>query len=139
VVVPQDQSPTSISDLRGSEVILIAEDNLPVRDFAKAQLEYLGYMVFVASNGNDALEIVRQHNEIDLLLTDIVMPGGMNGFELSLEASKRNPKLKVLFSSGYAENAIRHQGMLNKDVRLLNKPYSRLELASRVRSLLDAG
>jgi PAS domain S-box-containing protein len=139
VGVTQASSPiSSISGLRGSEVILIAEDNIPVRDFAKAQLEYLGYKVFEASNGNDALEIVRQHDEIDLLLTDIVMPGGMNGFELSLEAGKLNPKLKVLFSSGYAENAILHQGMLNKDVRLLNKPYSRLELANRVRSLLDA-
>jgi len=68
-----------------------------------------------------------------------VMPGGMNGRELAMEACKLAPGLKVLFTSGYADKAIAHQGLLDQDVQLLNKPYTRLELAGRIRSVLDAG
>jgi len=107
-----------------------------LRDFAKSQLESLGYRVLEASNGKEALEIIRSRTDLDLLFTDVVMPGGMNGQQLALEAGRLIPGLKVLFTSGYAENAIVHQRLLDQDVQLLNKPYSRLELASRVRSAL---
>jgi CheY-like chemotaxis protein len=90
----------------------------------------------VAENGKDALKIVAERSDIDLLFTDIVMPGGMNGRELGLEACRLNPKLKVLYSSGYAENAILNEGLLDRDVQFLGKPYTRRELAIRIRGVL---
>jgi signal transduction histidine kinase len=133
-----NQEATLIADLQGSEFILLVEDNAPVREFAKAQLLYLGYRVVEAANGKDALAVLREHNDIDLLFTDVVMPGGLNGRELALEARKLYPSLKVLFCSGYAESAILHMGLMDKDVQLLNKPYSRLQLARRIRGMLTA-
>jgi PAS domain S-box-containing protein len=130
------QIPASFADLRGSEVILLVEDDAPLREFAKSELVNLGYRVLEAENGKDALKIVAQRADIDLLFTDIVMPGGMNGRELGMEACRLNPKLKVLYSSGYAENAILHEGLLDKDVQFLGKPYTRRELAIRIRAIL---
>jgi PAS domain S-box-containing protein len=135
---PSNQEATLIADLHGSEFILLVEDNAPVREFAKTQLHYLGYRVLEAANGKDALKILREHQDIDLLFTDVVMPGGLNGRELAVEARKLYPALKVLFCSGYAESAILHLGLLDEDVQLLNKPYSRLQLARRIRGILTA-
>jgi CheY-like chemotaxis protein len=135
---PTNEDSTILVDLCGSEVILLVEDNDPVREFAKTQLHYLGYQVLEAANGKDALAVLREDKEIDLLFTDVVMPGGLNGRELALEARKLYPALKVLYSSGYAESAILHMGLLDEHVQLLNKPYSRLELARRIRGTLTA-
>jgi CheY-like chemotaxis protein len=135
---PADQEAILIADLHGSEVILLVEDNAPVREFAKTQLLHLGYQVLEAANGKDALAILREHLEIELLFTDVVMPGGLNGRELAHEARKLYPALKVLFCSGYAESAILHLGLLDEHVQLLNKPYSRLQLARRIRGMLTA-
>jgi CheY-like chemotaxis protein len=132
---PSRQS-APMGNLRGSEVILLAEDNAAVREFAKSQLEDLGYRVFDAGDGKEALRMIEEHPEIDLLFTDLVMPGGMNGRELAHEASRLNPRLKVLFCSGYAKDTVLHQGLLDEDVQLLNKPYTRLELAKRIREVL---
>ncbi len=133
---PSSQEANLITDLYGSEVILLVEDNAPVREFAKTQLLHLGYRVLEAANGKGALAILREHPEIELLFTDVVMPGGLNGRELAHEARKLYPALKVLFSSGYAESAILHMGLLDENVQLLNKPYSRLQLARRIRGIL---
>ena len=133
---PSSQYQLPVADLRGSEVILLVEDNEPVREFAKSQLVDLGYRVLEATNGKDALKVLGKHKDIDLLFTDVVMPGGLTGRELALAACRLNPMLKVLFCSGYAENAIHHHGLLEKDMQLLNKPYTRLELAKRVRGML---
>jgi PAS domain S-box-containing protein len=135
---PADQEAILIADLHGSEVILLVEDNAPVREFAKTQLLHLGYQVLEAANGKDALAVLREHNDIDLLFTDVVMPGGLNGRELAHEARQLYPALKVLFTSGYAESAILDMGLLDQHVQLLNKPYSRLQLARRIRGMLAA-
>jgi CheY-like chemotaxis protein len=133
---PSIQDPVPIADLRGSEVILLVEDNGPVREFARTQLDYLGYRVLEASNGVEALRVLEEHKEIDLLFTDIVMPGGLTGRELAIAACRLSTKLKVLYCSGYAEQATLRQGFLDKDMRLLNKPYTRLELARTIREVL---
>jgi len=125
-----------VTEVRGYETVLLVEDNEPVMDFARGQLEDLGYRVLVATNAKDALKIVKDCDDIDLLLTDVVMPGGMNGRELATEALKVSPQLRVLFSSGYAENAIAHQGMLEIGVPMLQKPYTRMDLARMVRRTL---
>jgi PAS domain S-box-containing protein len=134
-----DQSKTSIVDLHGTEVILLVEDDKALREFARSQLVNLGYRVLEAANGREALGIIGQRADIDLLLTDVVMPGGLNGRDLGLEACKLNPKLKVLYCSGYAESAVLNEGLLDKEVQFLSKPYTRRELAKRIRFMLSEG
>jgi len=124
-------------DLRGHETILLVEDNDLVRDYAREQLASLGYEVVEAANGPDALAIVHQRDDIDLLFTDVVMPGGMNGRQLAEQVQALRPDIKVLYTSGYTQNAIVHHGRLDAGVELLDKPYLRRELARRVRKLLD--
>lgn len=121
----------------GTEHILIAEDHDLVLKYLEGQLRSLGYRVTAVMSGPDALEALRVHSDIELLLTDIIMPGGMNGRELANQAKIMYPKLKVLFTSGYTENAIIHHGRLDPGVNLLSKPYNRLELATKVRQVLD--
>jgi PAS domain S-box-containing protein len=125
-------------ELCGSELILLVEDNAPVREYVLVQLHYLGYRVLEAPTPMEALEILRQHSEIDLLFTDVVMPG-MNGHELATAACNLKPGLKVLYCSGYAEHAALRQGALEGSFQLLSKPYSRLDLARKIRTVLDAG
>ena len=98
----------------------------------------LGYQVLEAGNVKDALNVLSERADIQLLFTDIVMPGGLNGRELGIEACRINPKLKVLYCSGYAENAIFHEGLLDKDVQFLSKPYTWRELAAKIREVLAA-
>ena len=124
-------------DVHGSETILLVEDNDLVRDYAREQLRGLGYEVIEAANGPDALTIVRQRDDIDLLFTDVVMPGGMNGKQLVDEVLAIHPHIKVLYTSGYTQNAIVHHGRLDAGVELLAKPYHRHELARRIREILD--
>jgi PAS domain S-box-containing protein len=122
---------------RGSETILVVEDDELVRAYVEGQLTSLGYKVVSATNGVGAMEVVRAREDIDLLFTDVVMPGGLNGPQLAAEAKKIRPGLKVLFTSGYTENAIVHHGRLDRGVILLSKPYRRAELAAKVRSALN--
>lgn len=132
-----EESPAeSPVDFRGTEKILLVEDDEYVRNYASDQLVDLGYYVFSMKNGADALECLQQVPDIDLLFTDVVMPGGMSGRELAEQARKLRPGLKVLYTSGYTENSIVHQGRLDKGVQLLNKPYRRIELAQKIRAVL---
>ncbi len=125
-------------DQRGNEMILLVEDNDLVRSYVDGQLKSLGYRVIAVDNGPAALEVLRSGEQIDLLFTDVVMPGGLNGRQLAEEARKLIPDLKVLFTSGYTENAIVHHGRLDRGVHLLSKPYRRQELAAKVRLVLGA-
>jgi PAS domain S-box-containing protein len=120
------------------EVILLVEDNRLVRRYAREQLGALGYTVITADNARDALDLIRQNPDIDLLFTDVVMPGGMNGRELAEAARVHCPGLKVLYTSGYTRNAIVHHGRLDPGVQLLVKPYRQADLARKVRETLDA-
>ncbi|PWG65888.1 hypothetical protein DEM34_00480 [Spiribacter halobius] len=122
----------------GHEHILVVEDDDLVREYLSGQLVSLGYRVTSSASGPEALEQLRARDDVDLLLTDVVMPGGMNGRELADQALVLRPGLKVLFTSGYTENAIVHQGRLDPGVQLLGKPYRRQDLAERVRQVLDA-
>ena len=107
-----------------------------VRAFVVEQLGSLGYVVIEASSGPDALaKLDGQH--VDLLLSDVVMPGGMSGFDLAKAALARRPGMRILFTSGYAEDALRQQGQLRPGMRILSKPYPKSALAAAVRELLD--
>jgi PAS domain S-box-containing protein len=121
----------------GGETILVVEDNPEVRRLVLRQLRELGYAVIEAANGPQALKILEDGAAIDLLFTDVVMPGGMTGRQLADAAKIRRPDLKTLFTSGYTEDSILRLGKLDPGVRLLSKPYRKHELARRVREALD--
>jgi len=120
----------------GNETILVVEDDKLVRDYVLTQLHSLGYVTLDAANAADALAIVDAGKQFDLLFTDVIMPGAMNGRQLADEIEKRRPGLKVLFTSGYTENAIIHHGRLDSGVLLLPKPYRKSDLAGMIRTAL---
>ena len=101
-----------------------------------AQISRLGYDTLAASNGAEGLAIINGPERIDLLFTDVIMPGSMNGRQLATEAQTRRRGLKVLFTSGYTENAIVHHGRLDPGVLLLPKPYLSSDLARMIRTAL---
>jgi signal transduction histidine kinase len=119
----------------GHEAILVVEDDSMVRRYVVTQVENLGYTTLEAANAAEALKII-DTAQIDLLFTDVIMPGTMNGRQLVEEALKRKPSLKVLYTSGYTENAIVHHGRLDSGVLLLAKPYRKSELARMLRLAL---
>ena len=120
----------------GSETILVVEDDRRVQATVVETLRQLGYAVLKANDAQSALAIVQSGAHIDLLFTDIVMPGTMRSTELAKLATRALPHLKVLYTSGYTQNAIVHGGRLDPGVHLLSKPYSREQLASKIRRLL---
>jgi two-component system, cell cycle sensor histidine kinase and response regulator CckA len=123
---------------RGTETILLVEDDPALREMAGTLLKRLGYTVWVAANGLEALSLKQQRNvgHIDLLFTDIVMPH-MSGKELADRVKSLYPHTKILFTSAYTESAIVHQGVLDKGVVLLQKPFTPSALARKVRDMLD--
>ncbi|MGV3710032.1 MAG: ATP-binding protein [Gemmatimonas sp.] len=123
--------------LRGTETVLIAEDAGAVRELSKTVLENHGYHVLIADNGLKAIEVANQYvGQIDLLLTDVVMPS-MNGRELAEHMSTAFPSIKVLFMSGYTNDAVLQRGILGPGVTLLQKPFTPAILARAVRDVLD--
>jgi len=122
----------------GNETILVVEDDDALRNFTTESLRELGYRVLEAASGAAALQILGNNNDVDLLFTDVVMPGGVNGRQLADDTARRRPMLKVLFTTGYTRNAIVHHGRLDPGIHLLSKPFSFQELAARVRARLDA-
>jgi PAS domain S-box-containing protein len=124
--------------IAGHETILVVEDDPEVRQTAVALLGELGYRVVEAENGPAALELLNARADIDLLFTDVVMPGGMKGSELAREALKRRPGLKVLYTSGYTENGAFHGGMVASGSAFISKPLQLQELAVKVRAALDS-
>jgi PAS domain S-box-containing protein len=120
----------------GTETVLIVEDDSLVRRYVMTQIESLGYSTLEAANASDALHIIDTAPSVDLLFTDVIMPGVMNGRQLVDEALRRRPSLKTLYTSGYTENAIVHHGRLDSGVLLLAKPYRKSELARMLRLAL---
>jgi CheY-like chemotaxis protein len=119
------------------ETILLVEDEARVRDLARLVLQRQGYTVLEAADGQEALRLAAGHSgPIHLLLTDVVMPG-MSGMALAEGLGQTHPDLKILFTSGYTDIAIAHQGVLEPGVAFLQKPFSPLALARKVRAVLD--
>jgi signal transduction histidine kinase len=121
---------------RSDKSILIVEDDALVREYVVTQIGRLGYKTLAASNASEALAVINGSDRIDLLFTDVIIPGGINGRKLATEALKRRPGLKVLYTSGYTENAIVHHGRLDAGVLLLPKPYLSSDLARMIRTAL---
>jgi CheY-like chemotaxis protein len=121
----------------GRETILVVEDDPLVRNLVAQRLRELGYRILDAAEAAGALRILESEAPIDLLLTDVVLPGALTGRDLADTARKLRPGLKVLFSSGYTQSSIDHQGKLDPGVEFLPKPFRRAELAAKVRAVLD--
>jgi CheY-like chemotaxis protein len=121
----------------GNETILVVEDDSAVRRLVVKLLEPLGYRVLEADSGPTALALIKGGEHIDLLFTDMIMPGGMTGAELASQACEHNPKLKVLYTSGYTDTTVFSNGMLERGNHILNKPYRTEQLANQVRYVLD--
>jgi PAS domain S-box-containing protein len=134
----EEQDVNASAPLRGGlhEVVLVIEDDNDVRLFTTESLRELGFTVLEAYDGPSALKQLELHPEIQLLFTDVGLPG-INGAQLVAAVRKSRPDLKVLFTTGYARNAIVHQGRLDPGVELITKPFTRAQLASRIRDVLD--
>lgn len=123
--------------VHGSELILAVDDDDLIRTHIQLQLHQLGYKVLLAGSGKEALEILDAEPGIDLLLTDMSMPGDMNGSQLAELALAKRPDLGVLFMSGYTRQSLQNNNRLNRDAIMLNKPFRRDQLAEKVRSALE--
>jgi two-component system NtrC family sensor kinase len=123
----------------GNETILVVEDDEEVNRFTVEALEERGYRVMTAPDGGTALRLLDHVAEmqVDLLVTDVVLPGGMNGRQLADEVLRRRPAVKVLYITGYTRNAIIHHGRLDPDIELLTKPFTADALAHKLRHILD--
>ncbi|NKM88027.1 MULTISPECIES: hybrid sensor histidine kinase/response regulator [Rhizobium] len=132
----QQAGPTESPLPKGTELVLVVEDDARVRRVAVARLVTMGYSVLEAENGRRALEILEQNENIALLFTDIVMPGGLSGDEVAGEARKIRPELAVLFTSGYSEPSLATHEVI-AGAQWLRKPYTARELATKIRELLD--
>ena len=122
----------------GDEAILVVEDHDELRSYSVSVLQEQGYRVLVAPTAADALRLLRSSPRVDLLFTDVVLPGGMNGRQLAVAARQLSPQLKTLFTTGYARNAIVHNGRLDPGVELIGKPFTSEQLARKVRQVLDS-
>lgn len=122
----------------GHETILVVDDEVDLLELVRELLEGLGYRVLTASDGKQALEQLAEEPAIELLFSDVVMPGGINGYELAELATHNNPELKVLLTSGYTGKSLAYNGQSRFNTNLLSKPYSQSELSRRVRTMLDS-
>jgi PAS domain S-box-containing protein len=135
----QDPAPMrSIARGTRTETVLVVEDDPDVRAYSTESLRELGYNVLEAPHARAALEILDATPGIVVIFTDVGLPGGMNGRQLAEEARKRHPTMKVLFTTGYARNAIVHDGRLDPGVELLTKPFTQAALAAKLRDIIDA-
>jgi CheY-like chemotaxis protein len=121
----------------GSETVLLVEDEPMILDLCKEMLDSLGYQVLAANSPTEALKLAKEYRgAIDLLITDVVMPK-MNGRELAVQLETSFPGLRTLYISGYTANVIAHHGVLSEGVVLLSKPFSKNELAIKVRETIS--
>ena len=133
----QEPSDAAAPCAKAGEVVLMVEDDEGVRAFARSALESLGYKVLAGRDGAEGLALLGDAERVDLLFTDVVLPGGVNGRRLADEARRLRPRLPVLYTTGYTRNAIIHDGRLDPDVHLISKPYTQGVLARSLRRILD--
>jgi PAS domain S-box-containing protein len=135
-IQPRPSAPRA-SEQPGTETILVVDDRPEVAELARAILEEFGYTVHIAHNGNEAMRMINGDMPLDMLFTDLIMPGGMNGVMLAREARRQRPRIKVLLTTGYADDSVSNEDSRGAEFDLIHKPYGRADLARRVRIVLD--
>ena len=131
----QDANKTK-TELRGTETILLVEDNDSVREVTSSTLLQYGYTIYSASNGREALSIFHEYRDtINLVLTDVIMPQ-MSGRELAEKITAEKANMKILYFSGYTDNSIVHHGVLDEGMEFIQKPFSHIELANKIKEVL---
>jgi CheY-like chemotaxis protein len=130
----ESKKPTAIAG--GTEKILVAEDEIIVREYLKNLLERAGYRVVVAGDGEEAVAMFEEHDDISLVLSDVVMPK-KNGVEILKEIKKRKPAIKMIFISGYSADVIRKMGNIEDTVEYIAKPFDKNRILSKIRAVLD--
>ena len=136
--VPTSHTQQTEAPSGGSETILVVDDEEALRELLEESLQELGYRILTADNGLQALKILSEPPGVDLLMSDVIMPGGLNGYELAEQATINHPQLKVILASGYAESALAGSSKKHFSGSFLNKPYSLVELAQQVKTVLAA-
>ena len=119
------------------ESILVVEDEASLRRVVVRHLEYLGYSVISAADGMEAVSVIKSTEPIDFLLSDLMLPGGISGRRVAEEMRRHRPEVKILLMSGYADETLKREDTPDSADTLLNKPFRRSELASKIRALLD--
>ena len=123
---------------RGTETLLVVDDEQALQEMAQEMLQSLGYRVLTASGGHEALKMLAENTDIRLMFSDVVMPGGINGYELAEQATATRPELLVLLASGFTEKTAAHNGQARFDKNFLSKPYTHFELAKKIHEMLDS-
>ncbi len=129
---------TTEEPLARGETVLVVEDDKDLRRFVVTVLSRLGYEVLEAGSGKRALAVLKNSPEVDLFLSDVLLPGGRSGPDIAKEAQRHRPSLKFLFMSGYVTTESHHQGWLRDWADLLSKPFTKRDLAQKVRAVLDS-
>jgi PAS domain S-box-containing protein len=138
VPIPTDDEECSVPVLSPVDTVLVVEDDPDVRAYTVDTVRELGYQVREARDGPSALKVLQTEGyDIDLLFTDVVLPGGMNGHQLAQQAQELHPRLKVLFATGYARDVIVHHGRIDPGLQVITKPFSFRDLAAKLRTVLE--
>jgi CheY-like chemotaxis protein len=135
----QAQKMEGTTDPAARETILVVEDDERVRQLTITRLKLIGYQVLEASDGPKALDILSQGHPVDLVFTDLIMPGGMSGRDVVMRARELKPGIKVLLTSGYAEELVHGNDLEREQLKVLRKPYQQAELVAALREVLAAG
>ena len=125
------------SDTKKNESILVVDDEVHLLYLMQEQLKQDGYQIYIAGTAESALQILKDHDDIKLLFSDINLPGGINGCELAQIATEIRPELSVLFTSGFSSDAIKERGLNIADASMLQKPFRHEELSQTIRQVLD--
>jgi CheY-like chemotaxis protein len=136
LAAPAEAGSDREASVAAGETVLVVEDNPEVRKLSLRRLALLGYRVVEADNGPAALALLDADTEIDLIFSDVVMPGGMTGYELAQHARRRLPAVKVLLTSGYDAEVASAQDTTGNDLKVLRKPYKQADLARALREVL---
>ena len=124
------------TDTRARETILVVEDDERVRQLTIKRLKLIGYQVLEAHDGPSALEMLRRGDKVDLVFTDLIMPGGLSGREVAIRAREMKPGIKVMLTSGYAEELVHGDDLQRERLKVLRKPYQQADLVAALRDVL---
>jgi len=133
-----DQQTQDITGKSHEKTVLVVDDEVALLVLAQEQLEDLGYKVYAASSGQQALQLLAEHDDIDLMFSDVIMPTDMNGYELAVKAIEIRPGLKLLLASGFTSEVMKQKGLTLLDVEVLRKPYRYEELSAKLREILGS-